>query len=132
MVYFFSCPRHPSRPCYRRFESGTLLSGLSRTWSAASSAEVSKALKFLPTLQDLGYSDEDAEAAYVDDPRSAMVWEGGENAAWIRLQRWMFDHDRLKDYRDTQNGMLGEEVGGFFEIEPLDCKRLYLCQTNLE
>mmetsp|Transcript_83004 Transcript_83004/g.234818 ORF Transcript_83004/g.234818 Transcript_83004/m.234818 type:complete len:572 (+) Transcript_83004:100-1815(+) len=74
-----------------------------------SSAEVSKALKFLPTLQDLGYSDEDAEAAYVDDPRSAMVWEGGENAAWIRLQRWMFDHDRLKDYRDTQNGMLGEE-----------------------
>jgi deoxyribodipyrimidine photo-lyase len=72
-------------------------------------AGLSKALTFLPTLQDLGYSAEETEAAYVDDPRGAMVWEGGEEAAWIRLQKWMFDDDRLKDYRDTQNGMLGEK-----------------------
>lgn len=67
------------------------------------------ALKFLPSLKDLGYSAEEAEAAHVDDPRGAMVWEGGEEAAWARLQKWMFDDDRLKDYRDTQNGMLGDE-----------------------
>mmetsp|Transcript_147451 Transcript_147451/g.260787 ORF Transcript_147451/g.260787 Transcript_147451/m.260787 type:complete len:549 (-) Transcript_147451:157-1803(-) len=74
-----------------------------------SSAEVSKALKFLPSLQELGYSAVEAEAAHVDDPRGVMVWKGGEEAARIRLQKWMFDDDRLKEYRDSQNGMLGEE-----------------------
>merc|ERR1712232_650429 len=72
------------------------------------SAEISKALKFLPSLQDLGYSAEEAEAAYVDDPRGVMVWEGGEDAAWARLQKWMFDDDHLREYRDIQNGMVGE------------------------
>lgn len=74
-----------------------------------SSAELSKALTFLPSLQDLGYSAVEAEAAHVDDPRGVMVWEGSEEAAWSRLQRWMFDDDHLKDYRDSQSGMLGEE-----------------------
>mmetsp|Transcript_68706 Transcript_68706/g.135946 ORF Transcript_68706/g.135946 Transcript_68706/m.135946 type:complete len:557 (+) Transcript_68706:66-1736(+) len=73
------------------------------------SAEVSKALAFLPSLQDLGYSAVEAEAAHVDDPRGVMLWEGGEKAAWVRLQKWMFDDDHLKDYRDIQNGMLGEK-----------------------
>jgi len=72
------------------------------------SAEISKALKFMPSLQDLGYSAEEVEAAHVDDPRAVMVWEGGEEAAWARLQKWMFDDDHLKDYRDIQNGMVGE------------------------
>jgi deoxyribodipyrimidine photo-lyase len=65
-------------------------------------------MKFLPSLQDLGYSAEEAEAALVDDPRAVMVWEGGEEAAWVRLQKWIFDDNHLKDYRDIQNGMLGE------------------------
>eukprot|EP00746_Dinoflagellata_sp_MGD_P163331 gnl/MRDRNA2_/MRDRNA2_91304_c0_seq1.p1 gnl/MRDRNA2_/MRDRNA2_91304_c0~~gnl/MRDRNA2_/MRDRNA2_91304_c0_seq1.p1 ORF type:complete len:548 (-),score=72.76 gnl/MRDRNA2_/MRDRNA2_91304_c0_seq1:85-1728(-) len=72
------------------------------------SAEISKALKFMPSLQDLGYSAEEVEAAHVDDPRGVMVWQGGEEAAWARLQKWMFDDDHLKDYRDIQNGMVGE------------------------
>jgi len=75
---------------------------------ADTSAQMSKALKFRPSLQDLGYSAEEAEAAYVDDPRGVFVWEGGEEAAWARLQKWMFDDDHLKDYRDIQNGMVGE------------------------
>lgn len=71
-------------------------------------AEISRALAFLPSLQDLGYSAAEVEAAFADDPRGAMVWEGGEEAAWLRLQKWMFDDDHLKDYRDIQNGMVGE------------------------
>lgn len=71
-------------------------------------AEILKALKFMPSLQDLGYSVEEAEAAHFNDPRGVMVWEGGEEAAWVRLQKWMFDDDHLKDYRDIQNGMVGE------------------------
>lgn len=72
------------------------------------SVEISKALGFFPSLQDLGYSAEEVQAAHVDDPRAAMVWEGGEDAAWARLQKWIFDDDHLKDYRDIQNGMVGE------------------------
>merc|ERR1711988_796555 len=72
-------------------------------------AEIAKALKFMPSLHDLGYSEEEVVAAHVGDPRAAMVWEGGEEAAWARLQKWMFDDDHLKDYRDIQNGMVGEE-----------------------
>jgi len=81
---------------------------LPRLEDTDSKAEISKALKFLPTLQDLGYSTAEAEAALVDDPRGVLVWEGGEEAAWVRLQKWMFDDDRPKDYRNTQNGMVGE------------------------
>jgi len=71
-------------------------------------AEIPRALKFLPCLHDLGYSAEEVAAANVDDPRGVMVWEGGEEAAWARLQKWMFDDNHLKDYRDIQNGMVGE------------------------
>merc|ERR1712176_1264920 len=58
--------------------------------------------------EDLGYSADEAKAAHVDDPRAVLVWEGGEEAAWVRLRKWMFDDDHLKDYRDIQNGMVGE------------------------
>mmetsp|Transcript_98511 Transcript_98511/g.246850 ORF Transcript_98511/g.246850 Transcript_98511/m.246850 type:complete len:584 (-) Transcript_98511:145-1896(-) len=81
---------------------------LPRFGNEDATAELSAALKFLPSLQDLGYSREEADAAHVDDPRRALAWEGGEEAAWARLQKWMFEDDRLKDYRDTQNGMVGE------------------------
>mmetsp|Transcript_28992 Transcript_28992/g.82904 ORF Transcript_28992/g.82904 Transcript_28992/m.82904 type:complete len:575 (+) Transcript_28992:69-1793(+) len=73
-----------------------------------SETDILKALEFMPSLQDLGFSAAEAEAALVDDPRGAMVWKGGEDAAWARLQKWMFDDDNLKDYRDIQNGMVGE------------------------
>lgn len=87
----------PSRlPPLPRFEDEDLAS------------ELSKALRFLPSLQDLGYPREEVEAAHLDDPRAVLAWDGGEEAAWARLQKWMFQDDRLKDYRDTQNGMVGE------------------------
>lgn len=81
---------------------------LPRLEDEAAGAELSGALRFLPSLGDLGYSGEEAEAARLDDPRGVLAWKGGEEAAWARLQKWMFEDDRLKDYRDTQNGMVGE------------------------
>jgi len=66
------------------------------------------ALSFLPTLQHLGYAEEEAAAAVEHDPRGVMRFEGGEDAAMHRLQKWMFQEDKLKDYFDIRNGMLGE------------------------
>lgn len=71
-------------------------------------AALATALTFLPTLEELGYPTEEAEAALKDDPRGVMRFVGGEDAALERLQKWMFDDDRLKDYFDIRNGMLGE------------------------
>jgi deoxyribodipyrimidine photo-lyase len=73
-----------------------------------SKSELTKALQFLPTLEELGYSKEEAEDAMRDDPRSVLKFEGGETAALDRLQRWMFDDDKLKDYFEIRNGMKGE------------------------
>jgi deoxyribodipyrimidine photo-lyase len=70
--------------------------------------ELNEALKFLPTLEQLGYPCEEAQAAREDDPRVVMTFEGGEEAALLRLQRWMFDDDKLQEYFEIRNGMLGE------------------------
>merc|ERR1719375_1288623 len=37
-----------------------------------------------------------------------MPFMGGETAALQRLQKWMFDDDKLKEYFEIRNGMVGE------------------------
>lgn len=37
-----------------------------------------------------------------------MSFEGGETAALHRVQQWMWDDDKLKEYFEIRNGMLGE------------------------
>jgi len=76
--------------------------------AAHAQAELEEALAFMPTLEQLGYTHEQAEAALQDDSRAVMSFQGGEVAAQRRLQKWMFDDDRLKDYFRIRNGMLGE------------------------
>ena len=70
--------------------------------------DLSDALKFMPSLVALGFSPEEAEAAQQNEPRGVLPFEGGEDAALQRLQKWMFDDDKLKDYFEIRNGMLGE------------------------
>lgn len=70
--------------------------------------ELEEALQFLPSLEELGYQPEEAEASNQDDPRGVMKFRGGEEAALSRLKKWMFDDDHLKDYFRIRNGMLGE------------------------
>jgi len=69
---------------------------------------LSEALKFLPSLEELGFPAEEAKAAMQDDPRGVLRFEGGETVALQRLQKWMFDDDKLRDYFEIRNGMLGE------------------------
>ena len=53
----------------------------------------------IPSLTDLGYGDASVDArGDFFDPR------GGESAALERLQRYVWDEDRLKTYFDTRNG----------------------------
>ncbi len=53
----------------------------------------------IPSLTDLGYGD-----ASVDTRGDFFDPRGGEAAALERLQRYVWDEDRLRTYFDTRNG----------------------------
>ena len=71
-------------------------------------------LKYMPTLQDLGYSKEEITSVQKPDSRGVMHFKGGETAALARVQDYIFDKDRLKIYFDTRNGMLGADYSTKF------------------
>uniref|UniRef100_A0A7S1RNF6 Cryptochrome DASH n=1 Tax=Alexandrium catenella TaxID=2925 RepID=A0A7S1RNF6_ALECA len=81
---------------------------------AEASGDLQESLRFMPTLEQLGYTAEEASAALEDDPRGVMRFEGGEVAAMQRMRKWMFEDDKLKEYFEIRNGMLGEGYSSKF------------------
>jgi len=75
---------------------------------------VEEALKCMPTLEDLGYEADEAKEALTDDPRAVLPFEGGEDAALQRMQKWMWDDDHLREYFEIRNGMKGEGYSSKF------------------
>jgi len=56
----------------------------------------------IPTLTELGLPD------LPDlDPRAVMVFKGGEMQGLQRLQTYFWEEDRLREYKETRNGMMG-------------------------
>ncbi|MFC7070709.1 DASH family cryptochrome [Halobaculum lipolyticum] len=43
-----------------------------------------------------------------DDDRAALAFVGGETAALDRLDRYVFEEDRLREYKQTRNGLSGQ------------------------
>ncbi|ESS05967.1 MAG: deoxyribodipyrimidine photo-lyase (single-stranded DNA-specific) [uncultured archaeon A07HB70] len=56
----------------------------------------------VPTPADLGVDDP------ATDDRGVLPFEGGESAALDRIERYLWDEDRLREYKETRNGMLGQ------------------------
>lgn len=56
----------------------------------------------IPTLKDLGLD------TFVKDHRTAFPWEGGEDAAWARLNDYFWTTQKLAYYKKTRNGLIGE------------------------
>lgn len=71
-------------------------------------------LKYMPTLQDLGYTNDEIASVKNPDDRGVMPFMGGETAALARVQEYIFTNDRLKIYFDTRNGMLGADYSTKF------------------
>ena len=63
----------------------------------------------MPTLTTFGFP-----AAMVPDVRSAVAFHGGETKAVARLERYLWERDLIKTYKDTRNGMLGEDYSSKF------------------
>merc|ERR1740117_2781640 len=87
-------------------------------------------MKYMPTLEDLGYPADEAKAAMEDDPRAVLQFEGGEEAAMQRMQKWMFDDDNLKDYFEIRNGMKGEayssKLSPWFALGCISPRRVWM------
>ena len=70
-------------------------------------------LAFMPTLQDLGYTPEQAQEASQKSIGN-LEFKGGETAALERMKDYIWVQDRLKVYFDTRNGMLGDDYSTKF------------------
>lgn len=63
----------------------------------------------IPTLSSLGFSNQPTA-----DIRAAVPFKGGETVAVARLERYIWEKDLIKTYKDTRNGMLGEDYSSKF------------------
>lgn len=62
----------------------------------------------LPTLAELGLAEP------VEDPRAAIIFTGGEQAAQQRLKHYLWDTHALADYKETRNGLIGPDYSSKF------------------
>lgn len=62
----------------------------------------------LPPLTDLGL-----EPPTYDD-RAVLVFKGGETVGLARLNHYLWQHDCIKTYKETRNGMLGADYSSKF------------------
>lgn len=63
----------------------------------------------IPTIGTFGFPNE-----LITDVRRAVPFKGGETVALQRLERYIWEHDLIKTYKDTRNGMLGEDYSSKF------------------
>lgn len=62
----------------------------------------------LPTLSDFGITPPP------EDERSAIHWEGGEDAALDRLAYYLFETGAVSTYKETRNGLIGSDYSTKF------------------
>ena len=63
----------------------------------------------IPTLSTFGFP-----AGSAPDIRAAVAFHGGETTAVARLERYIWERDLIKTYKETRNGMLGEDYSSKF------------------
>ena len=68
----------------------------------------------MPTLSTFGFDAETQKLALQPDSRRAVPFSGGETVALNRLHRYMWQTDLIATYKETRNGMLGEDYSSKF------------------
>jgi len=62
----------------------------------------------IPTLSALGVDEPPT------DDRAVLPFEGGETAGKARVNSYLWEEDRLREYKSTRNGLLGSEYSSKF------------------
>jgi len=65
----------------------------------------------IPSLESLGVPED-----HSIDARTAVPFKGGEKAGLNHLQKYLWDTDAISTYKETRNGLLGEEYSTKFSI----------------
>merc|ERR1712154_95898 len=68
----------------------------------------------IPSLEEMGYTEEQLNFANTNHPRGVMTFEGRETAALSRVKDYIWTRDLLKNYFDTRNGTLGADYSTKF------------------
>lgn len=68
----------------------------------------------MPTLSTFGFDTETQKLALQPDERRAVPFNGGETVALNRLDRYLWQTDLIATYKETRNGMLGEDYSSKF------------------
>ena len=63
----------------------------------------------LPDVAGVGEAVGADLSAPTADDRAVLPFEGGESRALDRLETYVWDRDRLREYRETRNGLLGAD-----------------------
>ncbi|WP_136715623.1 DASH family cryptochrome [Halorientalis salina] len=63
----------------------------------------------VPSLAELGYDTEPTT-----DDRAAYRFAGGESAGLARIEEYVWKRDRLREYKETRNGLLGPDYSSKF------------------
>jgi deoxyribodipyrimidine photo-lyase len=71
------------------------------------------------SLRELGLDEEEAEEGEAQrkaavDAGAILDYKGGETAALARLHEYFWELDKLKEYKETRNGMLGPHYSSKF------------------
>ncbi|GAB3505173.1 DASH family cryptochrome [Spirosoma knui] len=64
---------------------------------------------YMPTLASFNFAPE-----LTADVRAAVPFKGGETVALARLKRYIWEKDLVQTYKETRNGMLGEDYSSKF------------------
>ncbi|PRY89981.1 DASH family cryptochrome [Mongoliibacter ruber] len=70
--------------------------------------DLNRSLGDLPDMSTYGLEEPES------DPRTVLVFEGGEEAGLRRLQTYFWENDCLKDYKQTRNGLIGADYSSKF------------------
>lgn len=62
----------------------------------------------IPILEELGLE------SFEKDSRTAFPWEGGQDAAWERLNDYFWNTEKLAYYKKTRNGLVGKDYSSKF------------------
>ena len=69
----------------------------------------------LPTLTTFGFHVETQDFASLQgDVRAAVPFKGGETVALVRLKHYVWTSNLLRTYKETRNGMVGEDYSSKF------------------
>jgi deoxyribodipyrimidine photo-lyase len=68
----------------------------------------------MPTLATFGFADGDHTYQLTADVRAAVPFKGGETTALARLDAYLWHKDLLRTYKETRNGMVGEDYSSKF------------------